>query len=86
MLHRSLAINTRGHLVSAHVGLQSCLTFRVDRNASFAHTVTGDLSAGALAFVNWEQSMRFELSLPGTYCFSSPPFLLDTLPAASRHA
>jgi len=34
---------------------------------------TRDLSAGALAFVNWKQSMRGELPCQGTYCFSLPP-------------
>jgi len=31
------------------------------------------LSAGALAFVIWKQSMRGELPCQGTYCFSLPP-------------
>jgi hypothetical protein len=43
---------------------------------------TGELSAGTPAFGNWEQSMRFELSLPGKYCYSFSPILSDILPAA----
>jgi hypothetical protein len=83
ILDRGPANNTRGHLVRAHVGIQSC-----HQLAGLTETPRslGNLVLGRWPLRTVSSQCAASYPCPGTLCSSSPPILLGTLPAASRYA